>query len=149
MLVARRARLARLDPGPERHGAVEDVPGEDLLDLQIEIGLVGELERGKQRRDGAAVGTHLQGHLGLDDHGAAVVQRPGVAVCEQAVGGEEARQRTVDAEPLLCLRHVEADLPAHRLCPLREDLAPAHQERTRALLDAHGLITILSASRRS
>ena len=93
--------------------------------------------------------TDLERDLRLDDHRPAVVQRPGAAVLQQAVRGEKAGHRAVDAEQLLCLRHVEADLPADRLRSLSEDLAPAHQERTGARLDAHGFITILSASRRS
>ena len=133
-----------LDAGPERNGAVEDVAGEDLLDLQIEVGRVRELERGEQRGDRAAVVADLDGDLALDDHRVLVP-----AVLDEAVGGEEPGERRVDAQLLLDLGHVEADLPADRLGALREDLAPPREHRLGAAFDAHGFITILSASRRS
>jgi hypothetical protein len=52
-----------LDARAEGNGAVEDVAGKDLLDLQVEIRRVGELERGEQRDDGAAVVAELHAHL--------------------------------------------------------------------------------------
>ena len=56
----------------------------------------------------------------------------------------------VDPELLLDLGHVEAHLPPDRLGALASRiLRPAHQHRLGARLDAHGFITILSASRRS
>jgi hypothetical protein len=146
---ARGARLPRLDARPERHRPVEDVPREDLLDLQVEVGRVRQLEGRKQGGDRAAVRADLQRDLGLDDHRAVVLDRPRPAVLQEAVARQEPGERRVDSEPLLGLAHVEADLPADRLGALRQDLAPPRQQRLGAALDAHGFITILSASRRS
>ena len=42
-----RSGVGGLDTGPERNGAVKDVAGKDLLDLQIEIRRVRELESGE------------------------------------------------------------------------------------------------------
>ena len=119
---AARARFLGLHAGPEGDGAVEDVAGQDLLQAEVEVGRIGELEGGQQGRDRAAVVAELDGHLALDHHRQVV---PLGAVLEEPVGGEEARERAVDAELLLDLGHVEADLPADRLRALRQDLAAA------------------------
>ena len=138
------AGLARLDPRPEGDGAVKDVPGQDLLEAEVEVRRVRELQGGQQGGDRAAVVAELHRHLALDEHRMLVP-----LVLDQAVGGQESGQRAVDAELLLDLGHVEADLPADRLRALRQDLAPPHEQGGGAALDAHGVITILSASRRS
>ena len=49
------ARRLGLHARPERHGAVEDVPGEDPLDVPGDVRRVGHLERRQQRHDRAAV----------------------------------------------------------------------------------------------
>ena len=141
---------AHFNPRPEGHGAVEDVAGQDRLGVLLEVGRVGQLEGRKQGHDRATVVAQLHRQLGLDHHRAAVAERPLRAVLEQAVAGEVAGQRAVEAELALDLRHVEADLPAQRLGALCERLAPAHEQRGGAALHVvHGVITIFSASRRS
>ena len=70
--------------GPKATAAVEDVAGQDRLDVLVEVGRVGELERGQQRDDRARVVAQLHGDLRLDDQ-RAVVQRHLGAVLEQPV----------------------------------------------------------------
>ena len=68
---------------------------------------------------------------------------------QHTVPADQTGERRVDSEALLGGGHVEADLPADRLRALRQDLAPPGEQGSRAALHAHGVITILRASRRS
>jgi hypothetical protein len=102
---------------------------------------------GRQKSDyRAGVVTQLHRDLRLHDHLTLVAQGPLGSVLEQPLGREEAGQGGVDAELLLNLGRVEPDLPAQRLSLPGEDLAAPDEESGHA---AHGVITILSASRRS
>src|SRR5215207_5704739 len=133
-----------LDARAEGNGAVEDVARQDLLQAELEVWWIGEFKGGQQRSDGAPVATEFDGDFAFDDDRIRVP-----AIFDEAVAGQEARERAVDAELLLDLGQVEADLPADRLRPLRQDLAAAREQGSRAALHAHGFITIFRASRRS
>src|SRR4029078_5854796 len=93
------------DPRPKGDGTVKDVPGEYLLELDVEIGRIGELEGGQEGEDSATVVAQLDGGLGLDDDGTVVLDRPGVL--DERVGREEAGERRVEAQPVLVRGYVE------------------------------------------
>ena len=132
--------------GPKATARWKMLPGEDLLHAEVEIGRVGELEGGQEGRDRAAVGpsstaTSLSTTTGRSSHSEPSSRSPSL-VRNPASG-------RVDAELLLDLRDVEADLPADRLRALGQDLPAAHEQGGGAALHAHGVITIFRASRRS
>jgi hypothetical protein len=119
-----------------------------MFQVLLEVGRVGDLEGREQRGDGARVLAQLHRHLRLH-HERATGQRDLGAVLEQAVVREEARQGPVESKLLLHRGHVEADLPADRLGALSQQLTTPDEQGGGPAFHAHGVITTLSASRRS
>jgi hypothetical protein len=63
---------------------VEDVPRDDLLDVEPEVDRICQLEGGHERGDRVSVIADLDPDLGLH-HNRGVLERPGRAVFDQAV----------------------------------------------------------------
>ena len=153
---------------PEDDGPVEHVARQSLLQVVGRPGHVDQLDRRSQRFDrgerlvhlraGTDITPELDGDLDLHERPARPGERVRAVRPDLGGAGQKSDHGLAKTERLLRLRGVEPDLPAAPLRALAEQAAPLLELALEPGLDArvdlarghrYGVITILSASRRS